>query len=86
MIKVKNKIIKTIFLVDEDIERVRKTIYTRGLWDDADKYPDSVKDKEVEWVIAFNEYIKTEAKKYNFPVVDIGNRKEYLNQIKRIIQ
>lgn len=82
----KNKKIKAVFLVDDNIERVRKTIFTRGLWDDADKYSDNVKEKEVEWVMAFNKYIINEAKKYNFPIVKIGDRKKYINQIKEAIK
>jgi len=57
------KDIKAIFLIDEDKDRVRNIIFTRGLWDEPNKYPDSVKEKEVEWVFAFNSYIKEEAKK-----------------------
>src|SRR3989338_6816563 len=67
---------------DEEIDRVRKTIFTRGLWDDASKYYDSVKEKEVEWVVAFNNYITKEAKKYRLPVVSIGDRKDYINKVK----
>ncbi len=80
------KEIKTIFLVDEDRERVRNTIFNCGLWDNADKYPDSVKEKEVEWVFAFNDYIKEEARKHNMPVVFIGNRKNYINEIVKLIK
>ena len=82
----KNKNVVAIFLVDENIERIRKTIFTRGLWNDAKKYPDSVKEKEVEWVLEFNEYIKKESKKYKFPVISIGNRKNYLKEIRKIIK
>jgi len=82
----KNKKIQAVFLVDDNVKRIRKTIYTRGLWDDADKYPDSVKEKEVEWVLEYNNYITREAKKYGFPVIKIGNRKDYLNQIKKLVK
>ncbi|HII16023.1 MAG TPA: hypothetical protein HA362_06955 [Nanoarchaeota archaeon] len=82
----KNKHVKPIFLINEDTARIRKTIFTRGLWDDADKYPDKVKEKEVEWVIAFNNYIKNEARKYKLPVVSIGNHKHYLKEVKRLIK
>ncbi|OGJ12062.1 hypothetical protein A3K62_02265 [Candidatus Pacearchaeota archaeon RBG_16_35_8] len=81
----KNKGIKVLFLVDENKERIKKTIFTRGLWDEAKKYPNDVKEKEVEWVIEFNNFIKKEAKKYNFPVVSIGDRKDYLKEIKKLI-
>ena len=67
-----NKKIKTIFLINNDKEWIRKVVFTRGLWADADKYPDSVKEKEVEWVIEFNEWLKKDAKKYNFPVHDMS--------------
>jgi len=85
-LSIKNKNIKIIFLIDDNEERVRETIFTRGLWDDADKYSDDVKEKEVEWVMAFNEYIIKEAKKYNFPVVKIGDRKKYIEEIKELIK
>lgn len=81
-----NKKIKAVFLVDEDEERVRKIIFTRGLWSEASTYPDSVKEKEVEWVFAFNDHIKNEAKKYNLPVVSIGNREDYFEEVKSIIE
>ncbi|RJO59961.1 hypothetical protein C4544_06340 [candidate division WS5 bacterium] len=82
----KEKRIIPIFLVDSDRKRVRNTVYTRGLWDAADTYPDTVKDKEVDWVFEFNKMIMSEAKKYGFPVVDIGNRVDYLEEIKKIIK
>ena len=82
----KNKDVVALFLIDEDIERVRKTIFTRGLWDDASKYPDEVKEKEVEWVISFNNHIKKETEKYGFPVVRVGNRSDYLKKIIRLIK
>jgi 2-phosphoglycerate kinase len=81
-----DKEIKAVFLIDEDRDRVRNTIFTRGLWDDADKYPDDVKEKEVEWVFAFNKFIKEEADKYNFPVVSVGDRGNYIEEIKKLIQ
>lgn len=79
------KDIRALFLVDEDVERVRSTIFIRGLWNKAENYPDSVKEKEVEWVFAFNDYIKQEAKKYNLPVISIGNREDYIEEIKNIV-
>ena len=44
----------------------------------------SLTEKEVEWVMAFNSFIKKEAKKYGFPVVDVGDRKDYIQKIKKI--
>jgi len=85
-ISIKNKVIKVVFLVDDNIERIRKTIFTRGLWDDANKYPDNVKEKEVEWVIEFNKYIIRESRKFGFPIVKVKNRKKYFDEIKKLIK
>lgn len=78
-------VLKPIFLVDEDEERIHDTVFTRGLWDDADKYPDSVKEKEVEWVKEFNHYLIEECEKYNFPIVRIGDRTLYLDEVKKLV-
>ncbi len=73
--------IRVLFLIDDDAEKIREKIFTRGLWDDADKYPDSVKEKEIEWVLAFNKFIKEEANKYNYPVIRVGNYTDHINKI-----
>jgi 2-phosphoglycerate kinase len=62
---------KAIFLVDRDADRIRDVVFNRGLWSSAKNYPDSVKEKEVEWVIEFNEYIIKEAEKFGFPTVEV---------------
>jgi 2-phosphoglycerate kinase len=79
------KDIRTIFLIDEDKDRVRNTIFTRGLWDEADKYPHDIKEKEVEWVLAFNAIIKDEASKYGLPVISVG-RSNYISKIRDLIK
>ncbi|HEY4509498.1 MAG TPA: hypothetical protein VJC15_00740, partial [Candidatus Paceibacterota bacterium] len=84
-LKVKTKNIQSIFLVDEDEERIRNTVFTRGLWDDADKYPDSVKEKEVAWVLAFGKFIKREAEKYKFPYIAIKDRDSCFEQVKKLV-
>jgi 2-phosphoglycerate kinase len=66
-----NKNVKAIFILNNDAERIRKIVFERGLWDDADKYSDSVKEKEVEWVLAFNEWLRDEVEKYGFLTVGI---------------
>ncbi len=82
----KQGLIKSVFLIDENIDRIRETIFTRGLWDDADKYSDDVKEAEVKWVVAFNTYIKEEAFKYNLPVIDIGDRGFYISEIEKLVE
>lgn len=82
----RDKRVRALFLFEKNTERIREIVYTRGLWDDARAYPDSVKEKEVEWVIKFNNYIKKETKKYNLPCIEMGNRTEYLHTIKKMVE
>jgi 2-phosphoglycerate kinase len=63
---------ETTFLFDSDFTRIKNRVHQRGLWDLADTYPDYIKEKEIEWVVLYNEFYKEEAKKYNLPLTDIG--------------
>jgi 2-phosphoglycerate kinase len=63
---------ETTFLFDNDLTQIKRRVWQRGLWDLADTYPDYIKEKEVEWVVLYNEFYKEEAKKYNLPLTDIG--------------
>ncbi len=82
----KDKRVKAVFLADHDTDRLRNVIYTRGLWDDAGKYPDSVKSKELEWVMLFNDWIERECKKFGLPIIEVqANSKEYIIQIEDFI-
>jgi 2-phosphoglycerate kinase len=85
LLKVEGKIVKPVFLANSDEKQVRKVIFKRGLWDDADKYPDSVKEKEVEWTIEYCKWIKEECTKYNLPVIDVSKSNSY-EQIVEIIR
>lgn len=75
--KVEDKIIKPVFLISSNEERIREVIFKRGLWDDADKYPDSVKEKEVEWTVAFCNWIKEECAEHDLSVVDVSQPNYY---------
>lgn len=63
-----------IFLIDEDRERVKNVVYTRGLWDDAKTYSDDVKGVEVEWAMLFGDYLYKEVTKFGYKPYLIGNR------------
>ena len=77
--------IKPIFVLTDNKEKIKKVIYERGLWTAAEKYSDDLKNKEIEWVVAFNDWLETELKKYDYPAIrcsdkefDIGEVKKYL--------
>ena len=78
--------IKPIFLLDSDKNRILDVIHTRGLWDDAGKYPESVNAKEVEWVLIFNEWIKKECEKYGYPLIEVGDRSTLLERCQKYLE
>jgi 2-phosphoglycerate kinase len=73
--------IKPVFLVDENEDRVRKVVYTRGLWDDADTYSDSVKETEVKWVDLFNKYIIRESGRCGYQVYKIDEQEPFIKSL-----
>lgn len=81
-----NQNIKTIFLVDEDADRIRDVVFHRGLWDDADKYPDSVKEKEIDWALLFSHELKTEAEKFGYPCVEVSKNKDDLRTLLKCLE
>jgi 2-phosphoglycerate kinase len=54
------------FLYDDNVERIKQRVWQRGLWDLADKYPDYIKEKEVQWVVLYNEFYMREAEEYKY--------------------
>jgi 2-phosphoglycerate kinase len=60
--------VRAVFLVDEDSERMRRVIYTRGLSGDARAYSDDVKEKEVEFVRMFSRRLRAEVQKFGVSV------------------
>ena len=75
---------KIIFLLNDNEKKIRDIVHLRGLWDDADKYPDSVKDLEVKWVLEFNCWLFSEVKKYKMPFVFFDEKKLEQNILKKI--
>jgi len=78
-----DKNVKAVFLVDEDADRTRHVVFTRGLWDDAHTYSDDVKEKEVEWSLLFSHKIKGEAEKYGFPCVEVEKN---INDVEAVLK
>lgn len=64
--------VKAVFIVDRDETRMRRVIFERGLWDDADAYADELKECEVRWVRLFASHIEREAAEHHYPVVDVN--------------
>jgi 2-phosphoglycerate kinase len=78
--------IRAVFLVDDDADRIREVIFNRGLFDDAENYPDYVKEKEIAWVKLFSNKIKKEAQKYNYPVIEVEKKENNLTKVLRALK
>lgn len=72
---------KAVFLIDEDADRTREVVFTRGLWGDAHTYSDDVKEKEVEWAVLFSHKLNAEAERYGFPCIEVQKRDTDLDLI-----
>ena len=77
--------IRAVFLVDEDADRIREVVFSRGLWDDAKAYPDDVKEKEVEWSLAFGRALKAEAERYGFPCIEVTRNPDDVEAVLRAL-
>lgn len=77
--------IKAVFLVDENSDRMREVIYTRGLWDSAKTYSDDVKEKEVEWATLFSHTLKAEVEKYGFPLIEVTKGQDDLQNVIKVL-
>ena len=76
-----------MFIGDHDIERVRNVVFTRNFaGDDASSYPDSVKEKEVAWVVLYSKMLKSEAEKYNFPFIEIEKNDNDLQKVLKALR
>lgn len=64
-----------IFLVDTNIQRIKNILYSRWLWDDASKYPDWIKEKELNYLVKTNLYYISELERLNIPYFKIGTER-----------
>lgn len=73
--------IQATFLIDRDLDRVRRAILSRGLWHQADTYPDSVKEREVSWVNLFGVRLMEDAIKYSYQIVEVQKHNQDLQKV-----
>ena len=68
-----SKNVKAVFIGDHDIDRVRNVVFTRNFeGKNANVYADSLKEKEVEWVLNFSKKLKEQVLKLGFPWVEVN--------------
>ena len=60
--------VEKIVLVDADRERALSRIKKRGLWGPIGTYPEELIDREIEWVVLYNQWFEDQAREHNIPV------------------
>jgi 2-phosphoglycerate kinase len=74
--------IKTVFIGDLDIDRVRNVVFARNFaGKDASAYPDDFKEKEVEWILNFRKKLKSQVLKYKMPWVEVEKNEHDLTKV-----
>lgn len=59
------------FLYDNNTKRIQQRIKERGLWSKANTYPEHIQEKELPWVILYNEFYQHEARLLGFELLQI---------------
>ena len=80
-----NPDVQAVFLSDSDHDRTRDIIYSRGVFTDASLYSDHVKDKELEWVKIFDQKIRDEADKFNYPIIEVSKDANDIEKVLRAL-
>jgi 2-phosphoglycerate kinase len=75
-----------VFLYEDREERIRQVVFKRELWSAADKDSDELKEKEIAWIILFNKFIKKEAVKYGFSLVEYKDDGSHFKKIRSLLK
>ncbi len=73
----------SLFLIDTDLDRIKKIVYERGLWGDAESYADWVKEKEILLLEKVNQDYLKKCKKFGLKYFII--EKNRLNTIDDVV-
>ena len=75
-----------IFIIDNDKDRIKEIIYTRGLWNGNNNYANWVKEIEIDFLIRTNFNYLNESKNLNLPYFIIEkNRNKTIKKVSNYI-
>lgn len=77
--------VQAIFLTNEDEDAILQVAREQGIWDLPHLYSDETKQKEVEFVLAYNKLLKEEAAKYNYPTVAVERTEADLEKVLELL-
>jgi 2-phosphoglycerate kinase len=77
--------VSPIFIIDTDEKRIAETIYQRSLLPWINTKTEEQQRKKVAYIIEFNHFIKKEAEKYNFPVVEVSKTNQDVEKVMELL-
>jgi 2-phosphoglycerate kinase len=73
--------VRAVFVTEADPQRIRAVIFARGIWDEAGRYPDAVKEKELAWITSYDAWLKDQALEHGFPIAALAKDGSDLGRI-----
>lgn len=73
--------VRAVYLTNEDRAAIHKIAFERGIWAPAHMYDDEVKEKEADFALGYNDYLKNEAEKYGYPTVAVNRNDADLDKV-----
>lgn len=77
--------VSPIFIIDTDEKRIVETIYQRSLLLWIQTKTEEQQRKRVAYIIEFNNFIKSEAEKYNFPIIEVSKSNQDIERIMEML-
>jgi len=77
--------VSPVFIIDTDEKRITQTIYQRSLLPWIQTKTAEQRSKKVAYIIEFNNFIKNEARKYNFPVIEISKSSQDIEKVMELL-
>jgi 2-phosphoglycerate kinase len=77
--------VSSVFIIDTDTKRIAETIYQRSLLPWIKTKTEEQQSRKVAYIIESNNFIKKEAEKYNFPVVEVSKTNQDVEKVLELL-
>jgi 2-phosphoglycerate kinase len=77
--------VSPVFIIDIDEKKIAETIYQRSLLPWIQTKTEEQQRKKVAYIVEFNNFIKKEAQKYNFPLVGVSKSNQDIEKILELL-
>jgi 2-phosphoglycerate kinase len=78
--------VKPIFLIENNPDNVKEVILNRGLTLMPDEYNDDLVLKDLQWTTQFSNYVVDQARKYNYPVLEVNKHPKDIETVISLLE